>query len=515
MVLSTVGKPSADVESAADSTFFRARKDSIIVPLMDKLKVLLADSDNFFRSTVYRGLTKLGYQVVATGNAADAIELFQRENFDAAVVEVAIVPRDGLEVLRELKSKDPELPVILLTETRTLGSAAIGVRAGAFDYLVKPIDDVNRLAELLDRSVEERRTQPQAETKAPVAAQSVPKPASPSEPATTPSPASPTGVAPPQNGLVSDMLGAIVAGKPLEEIFSLLAESCAKTLAAEHAAVLLDRGDGQLNLVASHGYADSHQAGREYVNAVGDDFAWRVLNERATAWRSPDGADTKYQVGLPLSYANQSLGVVVVYPTLAGDEYDANTLSQLNNLVAQASLAAQLARAQEQVKTLRPWDELTGLLNREHFFQQADREFRRSWRFGQPLAVITFDIDSFEKINTLLSRPGGDSVLKQVAGMVRPGVRSVDIIGRIAGDQFAMVMTMGTADTAYKVAERLRRSIAQFEISTPEGLWQVTAAFGVAAYPRENCASIYDLVTLADQALRTAKRAGRNRVEIF
>jgi diguanylate cyclase (GGDEF)-like protein len=486
---------------------------------MDKYRVLLADSDNFFRSNIHRGLTKLGYEVVATGNAADAIELFRRENFDAAVVEVAIVPRDGLEVLRELKSRDPELPVILLTETRTLGSAAIGVRAGAFDYLVKPIEDVNRLAELLDRSVEERKAQPHEETRAlvttPSAATTAPTPEPPPQ-ATPPAlPEVPAKETPAKEIPAPDLLEAIISGKPFEEIASLLAEACARTLSAEHAAVLLARGDRQLNGVAYYGYADSQQAGREFASAVSEDFTKWVLDERVAMWRSPDGNDKKQQAGLPLSYGNEVLGVVVVYPTLARGEYDANTQSQLNKLVAQGSLAAQIAHTQDQVKALRPWDELTGLLNREHFFQQADREFRRSWRFAQPLAIITFDVDWFEKINALLAHAGGDSILKQIAGRVRPGIRSVDILGRIASDQFAIAMTMGTADNAYKVAERLRRYIAEMEITTTEGVWQVTATFGIAAYPRENCSSIYDLARVAEEAMRAAKRAGRNRVQVF
>ena len=99
-----------------------------------------------------------------------------------------------------------------------------------------------------------------------------------------------------------------------------------------------------------------------------------------------------------------------------------------------------------------------------------------------------------------------------VALAVAPRVRSIDLLGRIDGDQLGIVVLKGTRETGPRIAERLRLAVAEIEVDTPDGPWQVTASVGVATYPREQCASIHDLFGLAGQAVRIAKRAGRNRV---
>jgi diguanylate cyclase (GGDEF)-like protein len=217
-------------------------------------------------------------------------------------------------------------------------------------------------------------------------------------------------------------------------------------------------------------------------------------------------------LGLPLSYANQVKGVALAFAVAPRETFQPAVLDSLRRLTQQASLTVELANARTLAELRNPFDATTGLLSRERFFELADREFRRSWRFGEPLAVVELDVDDFTKLQRLLGPGSGEQVIQQVAGAVHPRLRSVDLLGRLDTDKLGAVVVLGTREQTTKIAERLRRAVAEIELVTPDGPWQVTASLGFATYPREQCASIHDLFALASQATVAAKRAGRNRV---
>ncbi len=215
---------------------------------------------------------------------------------------------------------------------------------------------------------------------------------------------------------------------------------------------------------------------------------------------------------MPLLYDGRVLGVTLIPVTGPHEQVTAAGLKEIKNLSQQASVLVELARVRDLAERRNPSDRVTGLLTRTHFFELADREFRRSWRFGEPIGALEVDVDDFSKIQLLLGPHSGDEVMQQIARAVRPRLRSIDLVGRLDMDKLGILVLMASRETVVSVAERLRRSIAEIELPGPEETWQVTASIGVATYPREQCASVHDLFALAAQATRAAKRAGRNRV---
>jgi diguanylate cyclase (GGDEF)-like protein len=171
-----------------------------------------------------------------------------------------------------------------------------------------------------------------------------------------------------------------------------------------------------------------------------------------------------------------------------------------------------LARQRARADRLNPLDEVTSLLNRQHFFELAERDFRRSWRFGHPIAALVIDVDDFAKLHLQLGPKESDEVIRAVAQTCHSALRNVDLIGRLATDKLGVLLVMIKREDVIKVAERLRRAVAKLETTTPDGPWQITVSIGATAYPRDNCASVNDLFILAEQSTRAAKRAGRNRV---
>ena len=171
-------------------------------------------------------------------------------------------------------------------------------------------------------------------------------------------------------------------------------------------------------------------------------------------------------------------------------------------------------RIQHDLERLSQTDALTGLANRRHFMALAEQEVSRTARYGGHLSVLMLDIDHFKSVNDTYGHKVGDAVLKRFAELCRDALREVDVVGRLGGEEFAVLLPQTGAEHAYDVAERLRGTFAQSEISLEQGLpLHFTASIGVATL--ERCGINLDtLLNHADGALYEAKRAGRNRVRV-
>jgi diguanylate cyclase (GGDEF)-like protein len=158
-------------------------------------------------------------------------------------------------------------------------------------------------------------------------------------------------------------------------------------------------------------------------------------------------------------------------------------------------------------------DPLTGALNRRHFAELLDREFKRAERYGTPLTCIMVDLDHFKKVNDEHGHVVGDSLLMAVAAALWGGLREHDAVVRYGGEEFALLLPNTSGNSAREVAERCRRLVAATEIPRPGHHTPVctTASLGVAAFP-EDARTSGELVETADRALYRAKQAGRNRV---
>lgn len=157
-------------------------------------------------------------------------------------------------------------------------------------------------------------------------------------------------------------------------------------------------------------------------------------------------------------------------------------------------------------------DFLTGLPNRRRFMEQAESEMARSARYKQPFAMAILDIDFFKKVNDQYGHSAGDAVLKAFSAVCLETLRDSDFVGRIGGEEFAVLFPNTSLPEASKVLERLRSRIAETVVVVAGNQKiNITASFGVAVVS-EHSDEIDPLFQLADQALYEAKEKGRNRV---
>jgi diguanylate cyclase (GGDEF)-like protein/PAS domain S-box-containing protein len=158
-------------------------------------------------------------------------------------------------------------------------------------------------------------------------------------------------------------------------------------------------------------------------------------------------------------------------------------------------------------------DYLTSLYNRRYFMQRGAEEFKRARRNTQPLSLLMLDIDEFKKVNDLYGHEAGDMALQQVAAVLKSGLREVDILGRLGGEEFAVLLPNTLLEDAFLLAERVRQIMESTLFAMPgEALMiNITICIGVADFAI-GMSSIDDVLRNADAALYRAKYNGRNRV---
>ena len=157
-------------------------------------------------------------------------------------------------------------------------------------------------------------------------------------------------------------------------------------------------------------------------------------------------------------------------------------------------------------------DYLTRLFNRRHFMEQGQLELSRAQRYSNLLSVFMLDIDFFKNVNDTHGHKAGDIVLQKLGDILRETLRSIDIVGRIGGEEFAVLLPETNIQKATEVAERLREITAGTDVVLENGLpLHFTISIGVAALKGKDT-NIDMLLSQADKALYQAKESGRNKV---
>jgi diguanylate cyclase (GGDEF)-like protein len=168
---------------------------------------------------------------------------------------------------------------------------------------------------------------------------------------------------------------------------------------------------------------------------------------------------------------------------------------------------------EEKLKELASTDPLTGLYNRRQYEMLFQHEIGRSRRRDAPLSVGILDLDNFKLVNDTHGHTAGDAVLRSVADVCRKNLRAIDIVGRLGGEEFIILMPECDIDQANILGNRLLKMIESAVVDTNTATIRITATIGITQlFPDDK--GIEVIISRADDALYRGKRAGRNRVEI-
>lgn len=426
------------------------------------------------------------FDVITASNGADAIELVHSENPDLILLDVMMPQMDGFEVCRRLKA-DPlvaHIPVVMVTALSESADRVEGLKAGADDFLTKPVDDVSLFARVkslvrLKMMMDELRLREET----------------------------------------SQDLGVIgyEDSRDAEELHGRI--------------LIVDDNDFFANQVRQY-YGDVHSVSIEdkFDEALmlvrSSDFDLVIINlgiESFDPLRLCSQIRTIEETRqLPiLTIADESekdrlvkgleLGTndYVMRP-LDPNELIVRTRTQLLRKKYQDRLRQNYHRSMELAVT----DSLTGLYNRRYMTNHLHTLLHRARQEYKPVSILMLDIDFFKAVNDTHGHDIGDLVLKDFAGRVVVSVRGVDLASRYGGEEFVVVMPDTDLSMASGVAERLRRQVAEevFKIEKDGLELNITCSVGVTV--SKEMEDVDELLKRADEALYMAKREGRNRVVV-
>ena len=182
--------------------------------------------------------------------------------------------------------------------------------------------------------------------------------------------------------------------------------------------------------------------------------------------------------------------------------------ARVRNLIISKQLFDQVQAQSRQLYQLAMQDQLTGVYNRTGLNEFADKYFGEANSSDTPLSLMIIDLDHFKNINDTHGHIAGDKVLAQTSAMLKEACREADMVARVGGEEFVIIMGNSGVEQAAKQAEELRKRIEGLK---PEGI-PVTASIGVTARPLGKEVKFDDLFKAADRAVYEAKNQGRNRV---
>ncbi|HEY2980864.1 MAG TPA: GGDEF domain-containing protein [Anaerolineales bacterium] len=289
-------------------------------------------------------------------------------------------------------------------------------------------------------------------------------------------------------------------------LLGMLTSRLSAMLDAREVVMVLNQGSAEVGI---------RHARVALFEAEGDDpVAWSLMLDQ-----DPDSPLRRFatrEFPLPGMYPPEELLNLVTLPLLFQDEalgyvaFDGSDLSSVTTLARQVAAALKATGLHRQIVELSLTDPLTGLHNRRYFDLFLKNEVVRSQRFARALAVLMLDLDDLKTYNDMYGHATGDQALRKIADCLMQGRRNADVVARIGGDEFAIILPETELNGALQVANKIRSSVASVsDLERP-----LTISIGITALPGVDMTPD-TLMREADQALYLAKRGGRNRTCVY
>ncbi len=439
-------------------------------------------------------LTREYFDVVTASSGPEALERIRTHAPDIVLLDVMMPGMDGFEVCERIRS-DPSvmhIPVVMVTALSDVSDRVRGLEAGADDFLTKPVNDVALFARVrslvrLKMMMDEWRLREST----------------------------------------SGQLGMLVA---TDSVHTQSAEG-ARVLVVEDSSIDLDKITE--TLVRDRGLVyPAENCANALERALTEEFELIVVS--LTLMRE-DGLrlcsqlrshERTRQIPILLVADETDMDRVAKGLELGANDYLIKPIDR-NELLARARTQIRRKRYQDRLRanyeqslSLALTDSLTGLFNRRYLSAHLPRLLDRSGGNHKPVAALLFDIDHFKVVNDTWGHGVGDEVLKEVSARASRNLRNFDLVARLGGEEFVVVMPDTDMAQALQVAERLRRRISDepFKVSAPVGEIAISISVGVAVAEgmvedgESRSETGESLLRRADTALYQAKRAGRNRV---
>lgn len=451
-------------------------------------RILIADDVATNRIVMKVKLNEACYEVLQAEGGRGALRLARAERPDLILLDVLMPDMDGITVCRKLRA-DPataEIPVIMITGQRDPAAKMRALKAGADDFLSKPLDDAILLARV--RSLLRAR-----ETAQELALRDGTRRALGFQEAAR-------GFAPPGRiALVAHRREAALSWKS-----ALLPHlpGVRFDVLSRHAALAWPDAARVPDIFVIAADLDRPLAG---LSLLSDLRARPATRHAAVVMVVPDGAREAAAMALDLG-AND----------LATAPFEPEEMAlRLTTQLARKQQADRLRASVKDGLRLAVTDPLTGLFNRRYALPHLARIAERAKASGRPFAVMLIDLDRFKEINDRHGHAAGDAVLAAIARRLTASLRAVDMTARIGGEEFLVVLPETGLAEAKATAERLRVRINATPVALPGGAGPVCVSVSIGlALSEDGDGAAEALLARADRALYAAKAEGRNKVTV-
>jgi two-component system, cell cycle response regulator len=436
--------------------------------------VLLVDDERFARTLYADYLRAAGYSVEVAEDAPAAIRILEGRRFDVLLTDIVMPGGDGLQLLADAKRLDPDVQVVVITALDRVDPAVRAMRAGASDYLVKPVTP-EALQLAVQRSLSTRALL--AENTA-------------------------------LRGHVSlfetcqRITGTLEREKVIPLALPALASEC-----RTRAAALLERDAADAwRLTGVHGI--SSEAAAEMLAPALPRLSELVLDATlfldlpATGELGPSRC-----LCLPVSDGPEILGAACL---LLDGPIDAERAGRAAFICRHLGASLRTMGRLSHVEQLAYVDDVTQLYNNRFLDVALDRELSS----GRSFTLLFMDLDRFKSVNDRHGHLMGSALLNEFGRVLRSCVRDDDVLVRYGGDEFVAILAGVDSGGGLKVAERIRRAVEDRRFLSREGLSvRLTTSIGLASFP-EHAVSKPVLLDLADRAMYRGKETTRNVVYI-
>ena len=467
--------------------------------------ILIVDDDESLNRSLASILGNEGYRISSRHTATDLIETLDRDSIDLLILDLGLPDVDGLHALETVK-RHPEhrdVPILVLSGAPATDVSAEALGLGAADFVAKPF----KLKDLLAR-IETHLRAGRALTEARDRANT--------------------------EETLSGILEAVAAATSPAEIFQLLVRRLASGLRISRCSIVLDDDNGDTGTVvaASESPTLRHLTielrrypemlgpmvtqSRLLINDVSNDPLFASVRE---LWRIEGRLVPTTSVGTVPFRLQGKRSAVCFLRTAGNDSPLSQTDLEFVERVIRAATPAldrtydfeEAIRRQDEMRQLAETDPLTGLFNRRAFAERLEHEVARAARANTVLSCLMLDIDRFKVLNDSYGHALGDQVLVQLADILRREQRTMDVLARLGGEEFVVLLPETGMRGARIYAERILRRVNAAMLGTAEHPAQITVSIGVATFPDERVTDPDSLLRLADVNLLRAKADGRNR----
>ena len=316
--------------------------------------------------------------------------------------------------------------------------------------------------------------------------------------------------------------GELMKEVNIDRLLQMIVDLAIEQTNADRGSLMLADNDGEeLTIRASRGIPE--EIVRSARTRKGEGIAGYVFASGEHVMLGDIGKDPRFShlvrndqivssLSVPISAQSRTIGVINVSSTVYREPLTENDLRLLGLLAGQASSAIQNSQMLAELRSLAETDGLTGLFNRRYLDKALKAECQRALRYGHPISAFLMDIDNFKSYNDTYGHLEGDDILRDLAGLIRQGIRASDIPARFGGEEFLVLLTHTDFEGAKIAADRIRARIENhsFRIESQDSR-ELTISGGLATGYRTHLTP-ESLVALADSALLTAKSAGKNRI---